>query len=135
MKPVANAKQAAAQFPSLVAFYNADPERLRSREQDVGLWWRDDAEGPLHRAAWVQETGELYVVRLGPPAEGGGGVEVLARVRDEQRLQRMLAGWRERCGRPGSLQWLRRRSAGQTSRPRSRRPRRVPPRAPVASPA
>jgi len=134
MKPVAKAKQAAARYPSLVAFYNDDPERLASRERDVGLWWREDADGPMHRAAWVRETGELYLVRLGPPAQGGGGVEVLARVRDEQRLQSMLGGWRERCGRPGSLQWLRRRSAGRTA-VSGRRPRRVPPRAPIGASA
>lgn len=135
MKPVTNAKRAAAEYPSLVAFYNADPERLVSREHDVGLWWRDGAEdGPLYRAAWILATGELYLVRLGPPAEGGGGVEVLARVPDEGRLERMLDGWRERCGAPGSLQWLRRRSALGLLPPRPR-PRRVPPRAPVGAAA
>ncbi len=101
---------AVPRYPSLIAFYNADPHRLSSREQDVGLWWRDNADGPLHRAAWVEETGELYLVRLGPAAEGGGGVEVLARVGDAGRLERLLRGWRERCGRPGSLRWLRRRA-------------------------
>jgi hypothetical protein len=126
MTPAADPNAAAAQrYPSLVDFYNADPARLSSREQDVGLWWRERADGPLHRAAWIADTGELYLARLGPPEEGGGGVEVLARVGDAERLERMLGGWRERCGKPGSLQWLRRRSALAVLRvrPRPRRPR------------
>ena len=71
-------RPAAKRYPSLVAFYSADGERLTSRERDVGLWWRTDEDGPMHRAAWIEATGELYLVRLGPAAEGGGGVEVIA---------------------------------------------------------
>jgi hypothetical protein len=131
MKPAVQANTTTSKrYPSLVAFYNSDPDRLTSREQDVGLWWRESAEGPLHRAAWVKDTGELYLVRLGPPAQGGGAVEVLARVEDEDRLRRVLSGWRERCGKPGSLRWLRRRTALSAS-PRRRRPQR--PQAPVGA--
>ena len=101
----------ATRYPTLVAFYRADPARLASRERDVGLWWRNGKEGPIHRAAWIEDTGELYVVRLGPAADGGGKVEVIGRVPDAQRLERALTGWRERCGMPGSLQWLRQRAA------------------------
>ncbi|HVR07757.1 MAG TPA: hypothetical protein VMW75_06875 [Thermoanaerobaculia bacterium] len=104
-------RPAAKRYPSLVAFYSADSARLASRERDVGLWWRSDEEGPIHRAAWVQATGELYLVRLGPAAEGGGGVEVIAHVSDAEALESALRGWRERCGMPGSLQWLRVRAA------------------------
>lgn len=94
-------------YPSLASFYRADRRRWSSREVDMGLWWREDAAGPLHRAAWVRDTGELYVVRLGPEDEGGGAVELLAEVRDLELLESALAGWRERCGRPRSLSWLR----------------------------
>jgi len=104
-------RPAAKLYPSLVAFYSADGERLTSRERDVGLWWRSDEDGPMHRAAWIETTGELYLVRLGPAAEGGGAVEVIARVADPDALERALRGWRERCGMPGSLQWLRVRAA------------------------
>lgn len=97
-------------YASLQAFYTADERRVRSRERDVGLWWRDSAEGPLHRAAWVCETGELYLVRLGPPEQGGGRVEVLANVSEEAELERALEGWRSRCGEPRSLSWLRERA-------------------------
>jgi hypothetical protein len=121
-------------FSSLARFYAADQRRLRSRELDVGLWWRDASDGPLHRAAWVLDTGELYLVRLGEPAEGGGEVELLGRVSQRERLEALLEGWRERCGEPDSLGWLRRRSAltrrasagSAPGRPREAAPRRRP---------
>lgn len=97
-------------YDSLQSFYTADPRRVRSGECDVGLWWRESAEGPLHRAAWVRDTGELYLVRLGPRDQGGGRVEVLAQVREREHLEQALAGWRGRCGEPQSLLWLRRRA-------------------------
>lgn len=98
-------------LPSLASFYRGDPRRLPSRETDVGLWWREAAEVPLYRAAWVHDTGELYLVRLGPAQEGGGEVEVLCVFEDRARMERTLAGWRGVCGSLGSLDWLRRRAA------------------------
>ncbi len=97
-------------YGSLADFYKADARRVRSRERDVGLWWREDAHGPLHRAAWVNDTGELYLVRLGPPEVGGGQVELLATVDERERLECVLDGWREHCGEPRSLTWLRTRA-------------------------
>jgi hypothetical protein len=107
-----------ARYRSLADFYRADPRRAPSRERDVGLWWRERSSGPLHRAAWVSATGELYLVRLGPADEGGGAVEVLATVHDPERLERVLAGWRERCGQPRSLAWLRERAGALRERAR-----------------
>lgn len=118
-----------ARYSSLSGFYNDDARRIGSSERDIGLWWRDDAAGPLHRAAWVTETGELYLVRLGPPEEGGGAVEVLATVDDRDRLERALRGWRERCGESRSLAWLRARAA----RLDGARDGRVEARSPLAS--
>jgi hypothetical protein len=105
-------------YRSLTHFYTADQRRVHSREHDVGLWWRERADGPLHRAAWVSDTGELYLVRLGPPDQGGGEVEVLATVSDHDRLNSVLEGWREQCGRPRSLAWLRERCERLGSRVR-----------------
>ncbi len=113
-------------YPSLSSFYNADPRRIHSRELDVGLWWLDEAGGPMHRAAWVSDTGELYLVRLGPVEEGGGVVEVLAEVADSARLQGVLEGWRERCGEPRSLGWLRERAGRVGRRARVGRSGRAP---------
>ncbi len=97
-------------YGSLADFYRADSRRVQSRERDVGLWWRDGADDPLHRAAWVSDTGELYLVRLGPVEQGGGRVEILATIADGAQLERVLEGWRERCGEPRSLSWLRARA-------------------------
>jgi hypothetical protein len=106
--PQHDARPLPTRYRSLSSFYNADSRRIHSRERDVGLWWREAADGPLYRAAWVSDTEELYLVRLGPVEEGGGEVEVLA-VAERERLERALAGWREQCGNPRSLSWLRER--------------------------
>jgi hypothetical protein len=110
---------AAQRYPSLASFYNADPRRIESRELDVGLWWRQAEDGPLHRAAWVSDTGELYLVRLGPVQEGGGEVEVLGRAASRRDLEVAMGGWREQCGAPSSLTWLRRRANGLRGRMRT----------------
>ncbi len=110
-------------YESLGGFYAADQRRVRSRELDVGLWWREQPDGPLHRAAWVSDTGELYLVRLGSTADGGGRVEVLAREADGDRLEQALSGWRERCGQPYSLKWLRQRAGVLGARTRASRTR------------
>lgn len=118
----------AGRYQSLESFYSADPRRIHSREQDVGLWWRDETDGPLHRAAWVSDTGELYLARLGPDEdedEDGGRVEVLARVEDRERMESALEGWRERCGEPRSLSWLRERARELRARSRARQARLV----------
>lgn len=109
--------EATRRYPSLAAFYESDPQRLRSREHDVGLWWRQGPDDPLHRAAWVCDTGELYLMRLG---EAGGAIEVLVTVATFEQLERLVDGWREHCGEPRSLAWLRERARGWAGTRRSR---------------
>lgn len=92
-------------YAAPAAFYAADPRRKRSREEDLGLWWRAEGGSPTFRAAWVEETGEVYLVQHGP-WPGAGQVSVLARFADRAKLEARLAGWREMCGREGSLRWL-----------------------------
>jgi uncharacterized membrane protein len=92
-------------YDSLATFY-ADPARWRSSERDVGLRWRG-GEGAVYRAAWVRDTGELYVARLVTGVDQPGDVEVLARVETRRALDRALAGWQDVCGLPGSFEWLR----------------------------
>ena len=100
------------QYISLGAFYAADRRRARSREHDLGLWWRSErSPGPTYRAAWVQETGEVYLMQH-EGWRGGGHVEVLAR---ERRLEDVLAclhGYDEVIDEPGSIKWLRERLEG-----------------------
>jgi hypothetical protein len=113
----------ASRYSSLASFYTADERRIHSRELDVGLWWREQQGGPLHRAAWVNDTGELYLVRLGPATDGGGRVEVLAQVEEREQLESVLEGWREHCGEPRSLSWLRERAWRLGERARARQAR------------
>ena len=65
-------------YLSLGAFYAADKRRDISREHDMGLWWLgDDWHAPRFRAAWVAQTGELYLMQHEGTA-GGGRVDVVA---------------------------------------------------------
>jgi hypothetical protein len=92
-------------YLSLGAFYASDPARRGSRERDVGLFWRSRS-GPTFRAAWVRDTGELYLFQHALGGPGGGSVHLFARTLDERELERRLAGWNNVCGREGSLEWL-----------------------------
>jgi hypothetical protein len=92
-------------YLSLGAFYASDPARRGSRERDVGLFWRS-LDGPTYRAAWVRDTGELYLFQHALGARGGGSVHLLAQRMSEAELERRLAGWQDVCGREGSLEWL-----------------------------
>jgi hypothetical protein len=100
-----------SRYRSLSNFYKADVRRRSSRELDVGLWWRIGANGPVYRAAWVRETGELYVTRLGRLQDGGGEVFVLGRALDRDQLEAVLEGWQDVCPQPDSMTWLRHRAA------------------------
>jgi len=114
-------------YLSLGAFYASDPARRDSRERDVGLFWRS-RQGPTYRAAWVRDTGELYLFQHAVGGRGGGSVHLLAPRLDEPELERRLAGWADVCGREGSLEWLLARMQGLPPEPepadRSRRFRR-----------
>ena len=92
-------------YLSLGAFYASDPARRSSRERDVGLFWRS-RQGPTFRAAWVRDTGELYLFQHALGGRGGGSVHLLSPVMTEDELDRRLAGWSDICGREGSLEWL-----------------------------
>jgi hypothetical protein len=93
-------------YLSLGAFYATDKRRDISREQDIGLWWLgDDWHAPRFRAAWVDQTGELYLMQHeGTP--GGGRVDVVATASSLEEIENRLDGWREVVGDWGSLRWL-----------------------------
>ena len=101
---------------SLEAFYAAGARRAASKEIDIGLYWRAGRSGPTYRAAWIRDTGEVYVVRHGAPEDGGGRVEVLTCCATEQELHAAFDGWRLVCGRPDSAVWLRERAQRHASR-------------------
>jgi len=113
-------------YLSLGAFYASDPARRASRERDVGLFWRS-RRGPTYRAAWVRDTGELYLFQHALGGPGGGSVHLLAPVMGEAELDARLAGWSNVCGREGSLEWLFARLQGVPAEdPAPRRFRRPP---------
>jgi hypothetical protein len=92
-------------YLSLGAFYASDPARRSSRERDVGLFWRS-AQGLTFRAAWIQDTGEVYLFQHALGGPGGGSVHLLRAVVGADELERRLEGWPEVCGKPSSLEWL-----------------------------
>jgi hypothetical protein len=100
----------ATSYPSLEAFYAEGRARRHSRERDVGLMWRG-AGGATFRAAWVQETGEVYLVMHGHPMEGGGIVHLLERHFGLAELLRAVNGYSDVCGTAGSLRWFLERTA------------------------
>lgn len=105
-------------YASLDDFATADPGRLTSPELDFGLRWREGSDANRsYRAAWVEETGELYVVQAGSPSAGGGHVEVLG-VTDRDGVESALEGWQTRCGEEGSLTWIRARARALPRKPR-----------------
>jgi hypothetical protein len=110
-------------YLSLGAFYASDPARRHSRERDVGLFWRS-RQGPTYRAAWVRDTGELYLFQHALGGRGGGSVHLLALPLTERELDRRLAGWEDVCGREGSLEWLLERMTDEPRDPQPARTRR-----------
>jgi hypothetical protein len=64
---------------------------------------RCGGNGATFRAAWVQETGEVYLCRHGHALDGSGTVDVLARAFGLGEVQAALRGYHEICGREDSL--------------------------------
>jgi hypothetical protein len=118
-------------FSSLDVYYESDERRRRSREIDFGVWWKLGAE--TFRVTWVEATGELIAVRLGPGRGGRGLIKIvtheagpalllgqgavnlggepmevyeLAVIPDEDEVEGLLAGWAEVCDEPNSLAWI-----------------------------
>ncbi|MDO8212610.1 hypothetical protein [Conexibacter sp. CPCC 206217] len=107
----------------LKAFYS---ERVRreSSERDLGLAWRS-ADGMSYRAAWIEDTDEIYTVAHRTEDGRGGEVELLGTVPADD-LASALDGWQEVCGTERSYEWLLARvgQAAQAAPQRPPRPRR-----------
>jgi hypothetical protein len=90
---------------SLAAFYAANSRRWPSAEVDLGLRWRG-AGVSTYRAAFVEETGELYVFEH-VRADGGGGMVFVHEHRfAHSDLAAAFAGWEDVCGAEHSVDWL-----------------------------
>lgn len=92
-------------YSSIEAYYTDVPGARRSGEVDFGVWWFD-AEREPWRVSWVRATGDVYAVRT-----NGGQVIVLGNMSNRRELEQRLDGWAEVCGKPHSLDWVRKRLA------------------------
>ena len=111
-------------------FYDADPRRRPSAEQELGSEWIG-ADGIQHELNYVEDTGELYVLREPAPhvtEDPFGGlrvttppgyenkitVHVIAKIDSVETVHEILEGWQEHMREPNSAQWLgdRLRAAG-----------------------
>lgn len=101
-------------------FYDADPQRRSSPEVELGTEWHD-AHGVRYELSWVQDTGELYVMREPVPEtwEDPFGdflvqeasvdnftVAVVGRVTTHDELEEVLAGWQEAMREPNGVAWI-----------------------------
>jgi hypothetical protein len=111
-------------------FYEGDPRRRPSAEIELGSEWHD-AHGTRYELSWVQDTGEVYVMREPAPrvAEDPFGglhvrdtpdfehkmtVHVVAHIDSADNLHKILEGWAEAMAGPDGPGWLgdRLRAAG-----------------------
>ena len=107
-------------------FYDADPRRRTSAEIELGRNWTD-AHGVRYELSWIEDTGELYVMREPVPAMwatpfggvhargmhsldekevGGMTVYVVAMLPTRADVDNALAGWEEIVDRQDSVAWL-----------------------------
>ncbi len=101
-------------------FYDADPRRRESAEIEFGADWHD-AAGVRYELNWIEDTGELYVMR--EPTEqvaedpfgdffltrvpaSGLVVRVLTRLSDRAHVEQILDGWRKAIAGPDSTSWV-----------------------------
>lgn len=104
------------------AFYDADPRRRPSAEIELGTEWHD-AHGTRYELNWVEDTGELYVMREPAPharEDPFGGlhfsmreaeeeqmtVHVVAQIATRDDLHRILNGWQDAMAGDAGAEWL-----------------------------
>jgi hypothetical protein len=111
-------------------FYDGDARRRPSAEIELGTEWRD-VHGARYELNWIEDTGELYVMRepvphirqgpfggqrysIGPGEEQKMTVHVVAQVDSLEKVHSILKGWPDAMAADGGAEWLadRLRSAG-----------------------
>ncbi len=124
-------------------FYEADPRRRASAELELGTEWLDK-DGVRHELNYVEDTGELYVLRepvphvtedpfgglhvSAPPGyEDKMTVHVIAKIPTVDDVHRILQGWQEAMQSESGADWLgqRLREAGVGGGPDGRPDRRL----------
>lgn len=103
-------------------FYEGDPRRRRSAELELGAEWLD-ADKVRHELNYVEDTGELYVlrepaphvtedpfgglyVRASPDYDRKMTVHVVAHIATKDDVHRILEGWQEAMKRADGANWL-----------------------------
>ena len=101
-------------------FYDSDPRRRSSAEVELGTEWRD-ATGVRYELSWVQDTGELYVMREPVPqvwedpfgdelvTEGSVDnftVSVVGIIPTHDELEEVVAGWQDAIAAANGIEWL-----------------------------
>ncbi len=103
-------------------FYEADPRRRASAELELGAEWLDK-DNVRHELNYVEDTGELYVLREPSPhvsEDPFGGmhvkpspdydkkmtVHVIANIPTKDDVHRILKGWQDHMMTPDGAQWL-----------------------------
>lgn len=114
-------------------FYDADERRRRSPEVEFGTEWRD-AAGVRYELSWVQDTGELYIMREPVPPVwedpfGDLGVQeasvndvtvaVVDTIASLEEVEEVLSGWQEAMARPQGVEWIAERLRARTSQGRA----------------
>ena len=101
-------------------FYAENEQRRHSAELEFGRDWQD--ESGRCEVSWVEDTGELYLMReptgavtgsgagdieLVPISEQALGVEVLGVIEGRDTISSVMSGWEQKMGEPDGLSWLR----------------------------
>ena len=107
-------------------FYDADQRRRNSVEVEFGQDWRD-AHGVRYELSWVEDTGELYVMREPVASEWatpfggihvrgahstdekeieGMSVAVVGTVATRDEVEQLLEGWQQTIDQADSVAWL-----------------------------
>jgi hypothetical protein len=107
-------------------FYDADERRRNSVEVEFGVDWHD-AAGVRYELSWVEDTGELYVMREPVPSGWatpfggihvrgahqtdekeieGMSVAVVGSVASREEVERLLDGWQQAIDAHDSVAWL-----------------------------
>ena len=104
----------------LEEFYAADERRRKSAELEFGRDW-NDATGRLG-VSWIEDTGEVYLMREPNAAVTGSGagdlrlvhmsdhalgIEVLGVVNGRPALESVMSGWEQKMPAADGIEWLR----------------------------
>ena len=104
----------------LEEFYAADERRRKSTELEFGRDWRD--ENGRCGVSWIEDTGEVYVMRepnaavtgsgagdleLVPMSDEALGVEALGTVTGRPTVESVMSGCEERMPAADGIAWLR----------------------------